>query len=372
MILAVATPLRADPPSSWVYFGTSGTDASRGIYVSLLDEATGALSPAVRAADKPASVFMAFAPDRKSLYSLATYTEPGSHRALEAVETYAANAHTGALTLVRETTDRGSEGCHISVDPSGRWVLAANYGGAYVETFPVQADTAVGAPSCTVHFSGSGPNALRQATAHSHSINVDPSGRFAIIADLGQDKVFIYRLDAATGALTPNSVPYVSLAPGSGPRHFAFHPDGKFAFVINEMGGSITTFRWDGERGTLTPCSTQTILPADYHGATNTSAEVAVSKDGRFVYGSNRGDDSIVVLAFDSVAGRLSFVQRESDGIKVPRNFAIDPSGRWLVCGNLTADTATVYRIDPDSGRLGLAGSVQVPHPLCVRFLLRR
>jgi 6-phosphogluconolactonase len=205
-------------------------------------------------------------------------------------------------------------------------------------------------------------------SAHPHSINVDPSGRFAIVADLGQDRVFVYRLDAASGSLSPNDPPYANVAPGAGPRHFAFHPDGKHAFVINEMGGTITAFRWDGAQGVLTPCDTASILRKDYKGL-NTSAEVVVSRDGRFVYGSNRGDDSIVVSAFDPDTGKLTFVQRMAEGVKVPRNYAIDPSGKWLVCGNLTANTVTVYGIDAATGRLALAGTIAVPQPLCVRFL---
>jgi 6-phosphogluconolactonase len=159
------------------------------------------------------------------------------------------------------------------------------------------------------------------------------------------------------------------VAPGSGPRHFAFHHDGRHAFAINELAATITAFNWDSERGILAPYQTIPILRKDYDGPTNTSAEVVVSKDGRYVYGSNRGDDSLVVTRFDASTGRLSFVQRMGDGVKVPRNYAIDPSGKWLVCGNLTANTVTVYRIDAESGRLALTGSIAVPQPLCVRFL---
>jgi 6-phosphogluconolactonase len=237
-----------------------------------------------------------------------------------------------------------------------------------LEVFPILEDSTVGDRSCIIHHRGKGPDASRQQSAHPHSINVDPSGRFAIVADLGLDKVFVYRLDAEAGTLTPNDPPYAVVAPGAGPRHFAFHPDGRHAFVINEMGGTITAFNWDGKRGVLAPYDTVPILRKDYKGL-NTSAEVVVSKSGRFVYGSNRGDDSIVVHAFDPATGKLSFVQRMADGIRVPRNYAIDPSGRWLVCGNLAANTATVYRVDEKSGRLAFVGTIVVPEPLCVRFL---
>jgi 6-phosphogluconolactonase len=367
-LVGLSATARAADPSCWVYFGTSTTDARQGLYLSRLNQETGSLSPAVRVAEKSNSVFMAFSPDRKHLYSLAEVPGAGGNP-VEAIETFEVDASTGRLTGVGEQVTDGSEACHISVDPSGECVLTANYGDHYIEVFQIGADAVAGKRSCIVHHAGSGPNKDRQESAHPHSINVDPSGRFAIVADLGQDKVFVYRLDAAKGALTPNDPAFTVVAPGSGPRHFAFHKDGKHAFVINELSASITAFNWDSEKGVLTPYVTVPILNKDYKGPTNTAAEVVISKDGRFVYGSNRGDDSIVVHAFDSGTGKLTFVQRITDGIKVPRNYAIDPSGRWLVCGNLKANTATVYRVDTDTGRLRLSGTIAVPEPLCVRFL---
>jgi len=368
-LMAMAVSALAEAPSSWVYFGTQATGADRGLYLSKLNQETGELSAAVRVADKPDSVFMAFSPDRRHLYSLAEVRQPARDPS-EAIETYEVDAATGALKHVGERVVDGSEACHISVDPSGRCVLTANYGDHYVEVFPIEGDATVGPRSCIIHHSGSGPNPDRQESAHPHSINVDPTDRFAIVADLGQDRVFVYRLDAAKGTLTANDPPYATVPPGSGPRHFAFHPDGRHAFVTDEMGGAITAFNWDGKKGVLAPYQTLPILRADYRGL-NTTAEVVVAKSGRFVYGSNRGDDSIVVLSFDEGTGRLAFVQRMGDGVKVPRNYAIDPSGRWLVCANLTANTATVYRVDPDTGRLSLTGSIAVPESLCVRFLQR-
>ena len=364
----MASVAQAGGPACWVYFGTQATDAARrGLYVASLDQETGALSIALRASDKPNQVFVAFSPDKTHLYSLAEV--PGGGRPHEAIEAYRVDRTTGFLSSIGERVVEGSEACHISVDPSGRCVLTANYGGPYVEVFPILPDSTVGARTCVVQHSGSGPDRSRQESAHPHSINVDPSGRFAIVADLGLDRVFVYRLDAQTATLSPNDPPFARVAPGSGPRHFAFHPDGKHAFVINEMAATITAFTWDGEKGVLSPYQTIPIIRTDYHGSTNTAAEVVVSRDGRFVYGSNCGENSLVVLKFDASTGMLSFVQRMSDGVQVPRNYAIDPSGKWLVCANLTANTATVYRIDADTGRLGLTETIAVPEPLCVRFL---
>ncbi len=366
MLIAASIPARAEAPSCWVYFGTQKTDAGSGLYRSRLDQETGSLSPAIRVTDRPDSVFMAFSPDKHHLYCLAEVRGTGGPR--EAIETYAVDAATGALRNVGERVVDGSEACHISVDPSGRCVLAANYGDHYVEVFPIRDDATVGARSCIVRQSGYGPNRDRQESAHPHSINVDPRDRFAIVADLGQDRVFVYKFDAASGTLTPNNPAFAPVPPGAGPRHFAFHPDGRHAFVTEEMGGAVTAFNWDSDKGVLTPYQTIPILRADYRGL-NTSAEVVVGKSGKFVYASNRGDDSIAVLSFDEATGRLSFIQRMGNGIKVPRNFAIDPSGKWLVCANLEGSTATVYRVDTDTGMLSLTGTIQVPESLCVRFL---
>jgi 6-phosphogluconolactonase len=197
--MALAAAARADPPSCWVYFGTSATASNRGLYLSKLNQDTGALSAAVRVAEKSDSVFVAFSPDRRHLYSLAEIPRPGG-RPAEAIETYEVDAATGALRNIGERAVDGSEACHISVDPSGRCVLTANYDAHYVEVFPILGeDSTVGERSCLIRHSGSGPNASRQESAHPHSINVDPSGRFAIVADLGLDRLYVYRLDAARG-----------------------------------------------------------------------------------------------------------------------------------------------------------------------------
>jgi 6-phosphogluconolactonase len=366
-LIGFAATARAESSSCWVYFGTSATDANRGLYRSKLNQDTGSLSFAVRADDKSNSCFMAFSPDKKHLYSLAEVSRLTRHQS-EAIESYEVDVETGGLKNIGQQVVDGSEACHINVDPSGRCILTTNYSDAYVEVFPIGPNGNAGERSCVVHHSGSGPDKSRQESAHPHSVNVDPSGRFAIVADLGQDKVFVYRLDAANGKLTPNAPAFAEVAPGSGPRHFAFHPDGKHAFVINELAGSITAFNWDGEKGILTPFTTVSILRKQFTGS-NTSAEIVIGKSGNYVYGSNRGDDSIVVYSFDRDTEKMEFVQRITEGIKVPRNFAIDPSGKWLVCANLTANTATVYGVDPQTGRLTLTGTIAVPEALCVRFL---
>ena len=348
----------------WVYFGSSARDENRGIYVSKLDEDTGSISPAQRVANKPDSEFIAFSPDKGHLYSVA---EAG-YADGEAIESYAVDKGTGRLRHLGERAVGGPVSCHISVDPSGRCVLTANYDGAYVEAFPILADSTVGERTCMVRHSGNGLSRPRQDSAHPHSVNVDPTGRFAVVADLGTDKLYIYRLDAARALLTRDDPGFVRALPGSGPRHFAFHPDGKHAFAINELAGSVTVYGWDSRSGALTPGETVSILGSGFHGK-NTSAEVVVAKDGRHVYASNRGEDSLVSMAFDAGSGRLTFSQRMQAGVKTPRNFAIDPSGHWLVCGNLGTNRVTIYRIESLAGNLTLRGTIPVPEPLCIRFV---
>jgi 6-phosphogluconolactonase len=366
-LFGLAASARGGTASCWVYFGTDTIDARSGIYRSRLDQDSGALSEPVRVTEGKDAEFFAFSPDKGHLYSLSRVPHDGEG-GNEVIEAYNVDAASGALTLIGKRKVDGSEACHISVDPSGRCVLTANYGAHYIEVFPITADATVGERTCIIHHAGQGPKSDRQESAHPHSINVDPSGQYAVVCDLGLDKIFLYRFDAAKATLAPNPT-VVEVAPGSGPRHFAFHPDGRHAFVINELDATIIAFDWDPAHGALTPITTVPILAKDYAGPTNTAAEVVVARSGAFVYGSNRGDDSLVVLSFDPATGQMAFVQRITEGIKVPRNYAIDPSGRWLVCANLKADTATIYGVDPGTGRLTYTGSVKVPEALCVRFL---
>jgi 6-phosphogluconolactonase len=367
-LFGLAAPGRALASSCWVYFGTDPVDARSGIYRATLDKESGALSAPVRVTEGKDSEFFAFSPDRRHLYSLSREPHNGEG-GQEVIESYNVDAKSGALTLIGKRRVDGSEACHISVDPSGRCVLTANYGAHYIEVFPVRGDFTVGERTCILHHEGKGPRPDRQESAHPHSINVDPAGKFAVVCDLGLDTIDVYRLDAARATLDPTPAFTYHGTPGAGPRHFTFHPDGKHAFVINELDSTIVAFDWDGAKGTLTPVTTVPILARDYAGPANTAAEVVVAPSGNFVYGSNRGDDSLVVHSFDPATGQMAFVQRITEGIKVPRNYAIDPSGRWLVCANLKADTATVYGVDPATGRLTYTGTVKVPEALCVRFL---
>ena len=209
----------------------------------------------------------------------------------------------------------------------------------------------------------------RQAGPHAHSINLDATGRFAAVADLGLDKVFIYRFDASRGKLAPNEPPFAKVAPGSGPRHFAFHPSGRFGYVINEIANTVTVFTYDADQGSLSEIQTIATLPGDFKGASNT-AEVQVHPSGRFLYGSNRGHDSIAIFTIDPSTGKLNTVGFEPTQGKNPRNFAIDPTGNYLLAENGDSNTIVVFRIDPQTGALRPTGqTVNVPKPVCIKMI---
>jgi 6-phosphogluconolactonase len=209
----------------------------------------------------------------------------------------------------------------------------------------------------------------RQTHAYAHSIIVDPTNRFALVADLGVDKLFVYRFDEKNGSLRPNDPPFATVRPGSGPRHVKFHPNGHWVYLINEMGCTVTAFNWDSDHGALTEFQTISTLPADFKGA-STCAEIKVHPNGRFLYGSNRGHDSLAVFAIDSTTGRLAPLEYVSTRGKIPRNFTFDPTGRWILCTNHGSDNAVVFRVDATTGRLTPTGQpVSVPSPFCERFL---
>ena len=358
-------------PTSVVYFGTATTGDNRGIYASEFNSETGVLSPASRVAETSNPVFVAIHPNHKWLYSLGEV--PGADgKPVGILQGYVINPANGGLTLINRRLTGGVNPCHLTIDSTGRFVLTTNYNGGFVAVYSLDAEGNLCERTALIQHSGQlGPVADRQNAPHAHSVNLDPTNRFAIVCDLGLDKVFVYHFDSSNGTLAPNTPPSVSVAPGAGPRHFAFHPNGKFAYVVNEVNSTMTAFSWDRENGILKEIQTVPLIPADYK-QLDTSAEVVIHKSGKFLYASNRGYDSLRVFSIDQKTGLLTFVQDMREALKHPRNFLIDPSGKWLVCANRDANTATTYAIDPKTGALVYTGrSIDVPMAICVRFLAR-
>jgi len=264
---------------------------------------------------------------------------------------------------------RGADPCHISLDRTGKFVLVANYSGGNLSVFPVAEDGRLGEASDFIQHKGSGPNHDRQEAAHAHWIDLSADNRFALNADLGMDEIFIYRFDASKGKLTPNDPPFAKVAPGAGPRHLAFHPNGRFAYVVDELNSTVTTFSYNAKAGTLHELQTVPTLPKDFSGE-STTAEVAVHPNGKFLYASNRGHDSLAVFAIDPSKGTLKFVEHVSVKGKTPRNFEIDPTGKRLLVANQESDNMVEFAIDQATGKLTATGTeIKVPAPVCVKFL---
>jgi 6-phosphogluconolactonase len=350
-----------------VYFGTytSGDNGSKGIYRSKLDTDTGELSPPVLAAEAKNPSFLEIHPNGKYLYAVSESGRAGS------VSAYAIDLGTKNLKLLNTQPSGGSGPCHVNIDHTGKNVLVTNYNSGSVSVIPIKSDGSLAEPSCFVQHKGSSVNPQRQTGPHAHSVNISPDDRFAFVADLGLDKIMIYRLNVDNGTITPNDPDFVKVQTGSGPRHFTFGIDGKYAYVINEMGGTITAFAYEPESGTLTEIQTISTLPDDFSGF-NGCAEVRVLPNGRFLYGSNRGHDSIAVYRIDPIKGTLTFVERESADIKTPRNFNIDPTGKFCLVANQGSNSVVVFKINQKTGVLEPTGNkISIGKPVCIRFLQR-
>ncbi len=345
-----------------VYVGTYTDSGSRGIYRFTLDTASGAMSPPVLAAETANPSFLALHPSGRFLYAV-NEVDSFQGRSTGAVSAFAVDPKTGDLRFLNQQASEGAAPCHLMVDRAGRNLLVANYGGGTVAVLPVGSDGRLAKASSVQTHSGSGPNRARQEKPHAHGAYLDASGHYALATDLGADRVFVYQFDPSSGRLEPHGA--APLEPGSGPRHLAFDPAGRHVYVIDELASTITAFDYDAAKGSLEKRQTVPTLPAGFSG-TNTTAEVALTPDGRWLYGSNRGHDS---LALFSVAadGRLAPAGHFAAGGRTPRHFAIDPSGRFLLVAHQDSDSIAVFRVDGASGRLTATGTpLSISKPVCV------
>ncbi len=354
------TDARTDP--DLLYVGTY----TENIHLVRMDRRSGELLRvgAVNAGANPS--FLAIHPNGRVLYAVNEIEQSGM------VSAFAIESGTGALTRLNEQPSGGGAPCFVSVDTSGRVVLVANYAGGSVALLPLQRDYALAPAAHVVQHTGKGPNAERQEAPHAHCILPDPSNRFALAADLGADRVFVYRLDLEGRALHHVEGGDAVMRPGAGPRHIAVHPTLALVFVANELDSTVTTCRFDSERGALSPLDTRSTIPAGWSG-TNYPADIHVAPSGRTVYVSNRGHNSIAVfsVAEPTGEGALTLEQVVSTDGDWPRNFSLDPTGRWLLVANQRSDTVVVFARDPDNGRLTPAPPrrIAIPSPVCLRFL---
>ncbi len=352
-----------------VYVGTYTRGESEGIYVSQLDLKTGKLSEPQLAAKSVNPSFVSIHPSRKFVYAVGEIDDFQGKKT-GGVSAFAVNPQTGQLKLINQQSSGGTGPCHLVVDATGKNVLVANYGGGSVACLPVKEDGSLAKASSFHQHEGSSVNPQRQKGPHAHSINLDAGNRFAMAADLGLDKVLVYRFDAKKGSLTPNDPPSVSVKPGGGPRHFAFHPNGKFAFTNSEITLALTAFRYDAKAGTLKELQTLSTLPKGTATKGLSTAEVRVHPNGRFVYVSNRGHDTIAIFKFNQKNGKLKAAGHVSTGGKTPRNFNLDPSGRFALAANQDTHNVVVFRVNQKTGQLTPTGSeIKVFNPVCIRFI---
>jgi 6-phosphogluconolactonase len=356
----VGARARAAVAGRLVYIGTYTGGPSKGIYAFRFDEGSGALMPLGLAAETANPSFLTSAGNTRlfAVNELDSFEGQPSG----SVTSFAIDAATGKLTSIDVQATRGKGACHLALDRSGRFLAVANYGGGNFALFPVDRNGRL-QPAVTV-VAGDGPPT---ATRLGHMVGFDARNRFLVTADKGLDRLLVFRFDAARGALTPAAQPSAALPAGSGPRHFAFHPNGRWLFAISEQAATVTTFLWDAASGRLTAAGSVPTRPADV--TTGTTAEIAVHPNGRFVYGSNRGHDSIAAFAVGA-GGALRLVEYQPTRGQTPRNFAIDPTGRWLIAANQRSNTLAVFAVDQQSGTLAPVGPlVDVGSPVCVLFV---
>jgi 6-phosphogluconolactonase len=355
-----------------VYVGTYTAGTSKGIYNYHFDPKTGQLTPIGVAAEVVNPSFLVTDPQHRFLYAV---TEMGQARGPDAYKTngsissFSIDRKTGALTFLNKIDSGGGGPCHLVVDKTGKMLFVANYGSGSVASFAIKPDGSIGERTGFDQHTGLSVDPARQKGPHAHAVVLSPDNRFLFVPDLGTDQIKIYRVDAAKGTFTPNDPPFATVKAGYGPRHFTFGRGAKFAYAVCEMGSSVAVFSYDAAKGSLTPVQTISNLPLDFKGVDN-SAEIEVDRSGRFLYASNRGNDSITVFAIDPVKGTLTQVQLVPTQGNMPRNFAIDPTGKYLIAANQKSNNMVVFSIDPKDGQLKPAGqTLDISSPVDILFV---
>lgn len=364
MLGVTASWTKAEEPLAFISAFAPGADGA--IHAFRLDLQTGKLEPVHRTTGVEHPFFIALSPDQRFLYSIHAHQFGGKEA--EQVAAYEIVGRTGRLKLLNRQSALGSAACYLDVDAAGKTVLVANYSTGSVASLPVQEDGSLGKASSFVQHAGSSVDPERQEGPHAHSFVISPDNRFAFAADLGLDQVLGYRLEAATAKLTPNQPPFVKTPAGAGPRHLTFHPSGKHVYVINELSNSITLFDYETESGTLVQRQTVPTLPPDFDGKSY-CADLKITPDGRFLYGTNRGHDSLAAFRLGD-DGQLTAIGIEPSLGKGPQNLAITPDGKLLLCANMPGHNVAVFRIDPPTGTLTSVGPpISMPSPSCIRIM---
>ena len=347
---------------------TNTKAGSKGIYAYRYNASTGRLTSLGVAAETPNPSYLAVDPTHKFLYAVNELEDYKGEKS-GAVTAFAIDHKTGKLTKLNEVASRGEDPCYISLDRTGKFVLVANYTSGNIAAFPMQKDGSLAEASAFVQHHGTGPNKERQEGPHAHFIQTAADNRFAVVSDLGLDKILVYKFNAADGSLTPNDPPAADVPPGEGPRHVAFALNNKFAYSVNELKSTVTAFTFDAGAGVLKAFQTVSTLPKDFTGQ-NDTAEIHVHPNGKYVYASNRGHDSIAQFVIDQKNGRVTLVHNFPIGGKTPRDFELDPSGHFLLVAGQDSNNIVVFRIDVSTGGLQQTGNtVDVPAPVGLTFV---
>jgi len=371
LVLIGCASLMAAPHEYFMYLGAYTFKDGKGIYLYKFNSATGKLTPMGLAAETVNPSFLAVHPNGRFLYAVNEFPTnqfPPDPKKDGAIRAYSMDAKTGKLTLLNVVSSGGAYTPHLAVDESGTTLIAVNFMGGSTVSFPIHADGSLGEVCSLMQHSGSSIDPKRQEKPHPHGATVAKGNRFVIVPDRGIDKLMVYRLDAAHSKLSPNDPPFVKIAPGSGPRHFAFRPDAKFGYVVNEINSTVTALSWDAKTGTLTEVQTVSTLPSPE--SSNTGAEVAIDRRGRFLYASNRGHNSIAVFSIDGLTGKLTSIQDIPTEGREPRNFALDPTGGFLFVANQDGNNIVAFKIDPGTGKLSPTGDkYDASLPVCIVFV---
>jgi 6-phosphogluconolactonase len=351
-----------------VYVGTYTTGKSEGIYVYRMNAKSGQLTTVATVKGVTNPSFLIIDKSGRRLFCVNEMQQfngkPGG-----AISSFAVDRATGNLKFLSQRPSLGADPCHLVLDNTGKYVIAANYTGGSVVVLPVLQDGSLGAATDFIQHKGSSVNRDRQEGPHAHCVAVDPANRFVLVADLGLDKIMTYRLNPSEGRLGPNDPPWVDAKPGSGPRHIVFHPNGTYLYSVNELDSTVTAFSWDSQRGALKSRQTVSALPAGFSGS-NTCAEIELTPSGRYLYASNRGHDSLAIFSVNSNDGSLNLVGRQATLGKTPRSFGIDSEGKFLVAANQGTDSLVSFQLDSATGKLDPVGQkVEVPSPVCVQFM---
>ena len=349
-----------------LYVGTYTEGDSEGIYCYQFDEKSGELTLKLISPNRENPSFLAISPDRAHLYAVSEVKQSPDIDS-GSVTAYRIKS-SGELEKINQEATRGYHPCHVEVSPNGKFVVASNYSSGSLSFYRVEDDGGLSNSFQQIQHTGSGPDSSRQSQPHAHSALFDFSGDWLVSADLGNDKLEFYQYDEASGRFKEADTPFIAMTPGAGPRHFAFSPDGQFIYVMNELNSQVSVLKKQGERFEL--LESVSALPDDFEGK-NSGADIHVSADGRFVYSSNRGHNSIAVFS-RSATGSIRLLETVPVEGDWPRNFSISPEGNYLLVANQHSNNITLFEIDNETGKLSYTGqSLEVPDPVCLKFLVR-